>query len=96
MTLPAANFTFSPEDGSSGEEHLETTTIMPDFLIEPESNGSLIIFDRLYDEGNFRGHPQMTSSHILMFLPPFFLPSLPQFYLETDLQSLFKLPIPLK
>ena len=51
MTLQATNFTFSPEDGSSGEEHLETTTIMPDSLIEPENNGSLIIFDRLYDEG---------------------------------------------
>jgi len=50
VTLQATNFTFTPEDGSSGEEHLETTTIMPDFSIEPENNGSLIIFDRLYDE----------------------------------------------
>ena len=50
VTLPPMNTTFIAEPESS-DEILETTTILPEILEESEYNGSLVIFDRVYDEG---------------------------------------------
>ena len=51
VTLPPPNTTFIAEE-DLGDETLETTTILTPELFEvPEHNGSLIIFDRIYDEG---------------------------------------------
>ena len=43
------NKTFIGED--TGDENLEITTVLPEFLEESKYNGSLVIFDRIYDEG---------------------------------------------
>jgi len=48
VTLPPMNTTFIGED--TGDENLETTTVLPEFLEESKYNGSLVIFDRVYDE----------------------------------------------
>ena len=51
VTLPPPNTTFIAKE-DLGDETLETTTILTPELFEvPEHNGSLIIFDRIYDEG---------------------------------------------
>ena len=49
VTLPPMNTTFIGED--TGDENLEITTVLPEFLEESKYNGSLVIFDRIYDEG---------------------------------------------
>ena len=59
VTLPPMNTTFTVED--TGDENLEITTVLPEFLEESKYNGSLVIFDRIYDEGkkrwlNIRGY----------------------------------------